>query len=1174
MRKLTVIMLALLMVLSSATMAMAAPFDLIKADGSETHSFIDFIDSPSIFDEVANNMTEYLIEDSNGQLFRVSEVQDSLDAGAETLADAVVDLTPVEINEELTVESVSAINDVEVEFGTPVEELELPETVEVTLSNEETDVANVEWNTENYDPELAGEQEIEGTLVVPEGKEWTIPEELLAVTVKVIVGEDERVEVKEAKAVNATTVEVTFAEDVELTEEDLADKVITLIEGETELTAKYIEASLSEGTARFLLVDSKKLEDAKTYTLSADWAKFAEDTFVAKVVAPYINEVIVTTESIPAAAKNKVYFVAKNQYGEDIKLDSTNTAKIKATATLNGVPMMSTEVTYTAGNEYATIVPAVAEGNKIVLTFTNEIATKDVKVGEANFTVVKGAEVVPTTIGNLEAVIKDAESNPAKEILPGYSVKLTVVVKDQFGNPITDGAKNKVRWVVEAGKDLITDDSGNAIAEVLDAVDFTFKAKNAGDVQISAYLLNGQKVTYTAKLGAAKLEELNYAKVGDTVTTITDATEYFNNDTLLVRIVEPNAGATLTPDMIKFEVKTNTKDTTTDDVTVTAALRGDVDENCPDGKEKEIVIVVKSTKAGKYTITPYVGESLEKAVAKGTAFDITTTIDETIKSIDPITFEATELKLNKDIKKDIVFRNKHGEVVVFNDDVVKPTIAPTQTEGSEKLTATVTKDAETNKNVLTLNATAAGQYAVTVVKDAGFINIPLTFTAPKLTSIVVGGNVTGVVAGDHVDKAVYSEIKFLDQDNIGMNVNAGALAVTVTKPDGNALENATDLITLGKAYTVNEKTGVVTFETAESTDAVVAYKVLPAGSLTQGTYTVKIADKATGKIASEFTVKVGAERAVKTIELVPETIKLAVDGTATLNIVTKDQYGDFIAVGTDKLTVTSANEAAITVDSVTEVEDDDSNVIGYKVTVTAAGKGSSEVTVTSTEVPTATAKVTFTVDAAGNLVDTVAINTKGIKDLYSTETAAKNVQLSAAAKDAEGNTIPGTELIWSVKEIKNAKGEVVATGVTVDATGKVTADQNFVGSATIEVMAVKAGGATTTDTITLNFDNAPSAAVMSTLMLIDADEEEVTKLEISEATTVTLVAKDQYGNDFTFSADTVQILVGDKTIVTATETKGAITITPVVDAEGTTTVIINYNGKTFTISVTVVPPEA
>jgi len=109
MRKLTVIMLALLMVLSSATMAMAAPFDLIKADGSETHSFIDFIDSPSIFDEVANNMTEYLIEDSNGQLFRVSEVQDSLDAGAETLADAVVDLTPVEINEELTVESVSAI---------------------------------------------------------------------------------------------------------------------------------------------------------------------------------------------------------------------------------------------------------------------------------------------------------------------------------------------------------------------------------------------------------------------------------------------------------------------------------------------------------------------------------------------------------------------------------------------------------------------------------------------------------------------------------------------------------------------------------------------------------------------------------------------------------------------------------------------------------------------------------------------------------------------------------------------------------------------------------------------------------------------------------------------------------------------------------------------------------
>ena len=51
-----------IMILASLSMAFAAPFDLIhKTNSSKNHGLADLVDSPSVFDEVAADIGNYLI---------------------------------------------------------------------------------------------------------------------------------------------------------------------------------------------------------------------------------------------------------------------------------------------------------------------------------------------------------------------------------------------------------------------------------------------------------------------------------------------------------------------------------------------------------------------------------------------------------------------------------------------------------------------------------------------------------------------------------------------------------------------------------------------------------------------------------------------------------------------------------------------------------------------------------------------------------------------------------------------------------------------------------------------------------------------------------------------------------------------------------------------------------
>ncbi len=373
-----------------------------------------------------------------------------------------------------------------------------------------------------------------------------MPDEIVNEIKNAVKPEINKVAAESVISLNETSVQVKgLAKDTK--EADLKDKKIELKAGDITLTAKYVQSSLTEdGKANFVLENGKKLVDTTEYTVESDWVEFVINKFVAKVVNPYVKTINVTTKAIQAKANNNVYFEAKNQYGEDIAVKG-NVNNVKVTATINGVPVKETEINKDNINDgYITINNKLKEGDDVFVSFINKIGDKDVKVGTATFKAVKVDDSVPTTISNMKAeYIAEANGHKineeAKEVLPDDQIKLSAKISDQFGNPMPVGTE--ARWVVEAGKDLVTKTDDSAIDEVSDSVDFTFKATKAGDLKVSAYLANGEKATYEVKIGAKKLTEVKVA--GESGINIADV-KGNNHEEKIVGAITPNNGAILT----------------------------------------------------------------------------------------------------------------------------------------------------------------------------------------------------------------------------------------------------------------------------------------------------------------------------------------------------------------------------------------------------------------------------------------------------------------------------------------------------------------------------------------------------------------------------------------------------------------------------------------------------
>lgn len=71
------------------------------------------------------------------------------------------------MSEEIKIESLEDIPDIEVEFGTAFDDIELPPTVLASLSDGSTETVEIDWSAAeaSYDGETAGTYTLEGELV-------------------------------------------------------------------------------------------------------------------------------------------------------------------------------------------------------------------------------------------------------------------------------------------------------------------------------------------------------------------------------------------------------------------------------------------------------------------------------------------------------------------------------------------------------------------------------------------------------------------------------------------------------------------------------------------------------------------------------------------------------------------------------------------------------------------------------------------------------------------------------------------------------------------------------------------------------------------------------------------------------------------------------------------------
>lgn len=128
-KKVVSLALASVMVLGSVSMAAAAPYDLVHKtnDPAKNYSFLQFMNSNTVFNKVSGDLGNYLLTAKDGKLYSAVEVDAKINKNPGMQFDeAVVGLTPVEIDKpvegELKVVEVSAINarQIKVVFNQPV----------------------------------------------------------------------------------------------------------------------------------------------------------------------------------------------------------------------------------------------------------------------------------------------------------------------------------------------------------------------------------------------------------------------------------------------------------------------------------------------------------------------------------------------------------------------------------------------------------------------------------------------------------------------------------------------------------------------------------------------------------------------------------------------------------------------------------------------------------------------------------------------------------------------------------------------------------------------------------------------------------------------------------------------------------------------------------------------
>ncbi|MBZ9625165.1 Ig-like domain-containing protein [Clostridium sp. FP2] len=855
---------------------------------------------------------------------------------------------------------------------------------------------------------------------------------------------------------------------------------------------------------------------------------------------------------------NIIYLTAADQYGKAYNIATDSSYKV--TATINGMPL-TTEVKLATENNMAkiTIAKELVENDAVVIKvekFDKDGGDKTAKLLasiSSVYIVEKDGAVVPKSIAKVTPSVDSIVVGDAK-------VTLTADIRNQFNNPMSDAGKGKalVRWVVDAGMDLIDDNGvlGNESQSdndtQLNKVEFT--AIKPGTITISAYnIANGAKATYTVVVAPAKLTALRL--------TSENPTTQFNNENIKYNKIARNDGTVLTADMIKFNITPKTVNTVASDITVSAALRGG------SGTDKnDILINAKTTKVGTYEVTPYVGTTFDaEGTIKSAKFDVSTTLNATATKIDAITLS----KLKVDIKQvaTLSIRNTYNEVIDVTSNNVTTVVYKDGIVSDKVIVEKLDKDGQlaTTKPVknLRFNAIAAGNYSVRVTVNGTTATYDISVLAELTTlkTIEFGNSVAQDTIVANATEPVYRVISVKDNkgDEITPDIKDWSIS---TKNGANAIASFASLV-----YYKRDVRGLVVEATSMEAQGIAVKfvpNVAPINAYTTDTIlTVTVGNKAisaTDVIKDTLNVTVKAKSSVKNITLADSVVTIIPGATVKKELVLLDQYSKAItdptmvtAMATDDTKVT----AAVSFDA-----------IAKKMYITYTGKKTGTDTIVLKAVADANVKLTVNVTIGDNTnISSIAFDTNPYKVYNSTDdtkdqTVALTYKVNGGLIDIPASAISviaDSDLVTVTKSgskiFVKAKANDAATGIGGS-------------DAVVTISILTANGKTSS--IYLTFSDDALVVDKSTVVIKDTVDENIgvagVQLVIGKMETtkqIILIGKDQYGIEKEVQADTTWTSASEE--VATVNSSGLVTAVKA----GKTTVTGFYKGNLYTIEIEV-----
>ncbi|MBU3158320.1 Ig-like domain-containing protein [Clostridium frigoris] len=591
----------------------------------------------------------------------------------------------------------------------------------------------------------------------------------------------------------------------------------------------------------------------------------------------------------------------------------------------------------------------------------------------------------------------------------------------------------------------------------------------------------------------------------------------FNNEDIIYNKITQNDGAKLTTDMIKFNIIAKTSGTAASDVTVTADLRGGSDD------KNDIIISAKSTKAGTYEVTPYVGTTIDaEGTIKASKFDVTTTLNGVARTIDAIILQ--KLKVNTKSVINLVIRNAHNEIIDQNGN---------------NITALVYKNGVLDNNLTVEKLDINGQAATTTVVKS------LRFNAKKSGTYIVRLSVNGTVATR--DVVAISEVTTLASIKLGNNIVDNSIIANEMSPVYRVLDvvdnTGDEIIPDTSGWTIEAKnkaktsfasfaslvyykhdaSGIIIDATAEDAQGI-AVKFDPTAtsvrSLESDTIlTVKVGNKtinSTDVIKDALDVTVRAKSKVKSITLEDTKISIIPGASVKKEIVILDQYGKAITDPT-MLNVLYGTKTTATV----SYDDRDK-----KMYITYFGEATGTDTIVVKSLNDQVIKATANISIGDNTnINSIAFTENNYKIYNDAKDDVMDQSVALTYKVNDGEIDVPTEAIKIISDSKLVTVTTDGSVINVKAKAGVNAAVTGIGSDTIiTISLLTANGKTDSINLIISDDAfivTPSSVVIKDTVDENKDVEGVQLIigrdeygnVVNETTgQITLLGTDQYGN--------------------------------------------------------------